>query len=328
MNGLARLLSKWGRDEAWLAAAARVPPAERRAWLASAGAEAFANDWGGYASFLRANTAGLDYIWPASESEEILRRHTQLLLVNLSDAIDFRTAARKHSSHDVILEGADHLRAAIAEGRGVLAVSAHQSHPGFGFFHPAWNELGISTVANLGALDAFHSSALLDGLGDRVELLPTTAAALRPMLARLSSGGCVAVYGDYVYPGTPGIVSTLFGGPALISSALVALASRSGAALVPLSVSREWPPEDGPVRVRICAPIPLGDLDARDPAARARAALRIGVATECLIRRDPSTWRLWASLHYQWRTATKALQRGAAGASRNQEPTIESPSAR
>lgn len=83
----------------------------------------------------------------------------------------------------------------------------------------------------------------------------------------LSSGGCVAIYADYLYPGTPGTVSALFGGPVLISSAAVSVALRSGAAVIPVSVARGSPPGAGGVQVQIGTSLPLADLDSRDPAS-------------------------------------------------------------
>ncbi len=305
MNALPRLLWNWLVDEDWLAASRAMPAVERRAWLAELGAAAFDSDCGGYASFLRANTQGLDHVWSDAELAEILRRHTQSLFVNLSDVVDFRYARDGHPWDNVTVAGETHLRKALDRGRGVIALSVHQSHPGFGFMHGAWKRLGLSAVANLGDRSAPHSSLLLDGLRDRVELLPTTAAALRPMLTRLSSGGCVAIYADFLYPGTPGILSTLLGGPILIASAAVSLALRTGAAVVPVTVARKWPLDDGEVRVQFGRPLPFDDMDSKSDAARSLAALMIGIAIECMIRRDPSVWRLWATLAVRWQEAER-----------------------
>ena len=120
----------------------KIPSTERRAWLASAGAAAFAHDWGGYASFLRKLTGPLEDLWPAEELMEIFCRHTQWLLANVSDSLDFLHGQFDAHWDDVTVVGEQHLRDAVAAGRGVMVLSAHQSHPGFGFFHPAWQELG------------------------------------------------------------------------------------------------------------------------------------------------------------------------------------------
>jgi lauroyl/myristoyl acyltransferase len=306
-NALPCLLYDWLRDKTWIEAAVQKPSIERRAWLAAVGGRAFDDDAGGYASFLRSTTAGLDYIWAVDELKGILRRHTQDLLVNLSDMLDFRFGQLDAMLDQVTVSGAEHFQEALATGRGVMALAVHQSHPAFGFFHPAWNDMAISAVANLGDRKATHSSMLLDGLRQRVELLPTTAAALRPMLTRLATGGCVAIYADYLYPGTPGTLSALFGGPVLISSAAVSVALRTGAAVIPVSIARVWPPETGGVRVQIGTALPLGDLDPRDPASRKAAALRFGIAMECLIRRHPSVWRLWAALPHRWQCGEESL---------------------
>ncbi len=127
------------------------------------------------------------------------------------------------------------------------------------------------------------------------------------MLSRLASGGCIAIYGDYLYPGTPGTLSMLFGKNVLISSAAVSLALRTGAAVIPVSVARQWPPESGGVTVRFGSPLPLRELDPREPAARDMAAALFGMAMELVIRRDPAVWRLWPALRYRWRTAAEAV---------------------
>ncbi len=307
-HALPGLLYDWLRDETWVAAAMRIPSAERRAWLAGAGAAAFAHDWGGYASFLRKLTGPLEDLWPADALTEIFCRHTQWLLANVSDSLDFIHGQFDALWDDVTVTGEEHLRDAVAAGRGVMVLSAHQSHPAFGFFHPAWKDLGISTVANLGDRSAPHSATFLNGLQKRVELLPTTPAAIRPMLARLNGGGCVAIYGDYLYAGTPGTLSALLGGPVLVASAAVSVALRTGAAVIPLSVARNWPPEVGGVEVRIFPPLPLADLDPRAPHSHEMAALLFGLTIEGLIRRNPSVWRLWATLRHRWRLGREAAQ--------------------
>jgi lauroyl/myristoyl acyltransferase len=307
MNGLPRLLYEWLSDESWVAAAGGIPSAERRALLIEAGAATFDNDWGGYASRLRGSTKSLDYIWAARDREQLLRRHTQELLVNLSDTLDFRHVTASELFDQVTILGDEHLHSALDAGRGVLLLSVHQSHPGFGFLHPAWRGIGVSTVANLGDRTAPQASLLLDGLRDRVEILPTTAAALRPMIARLARGECVAIYADFLYPGTPGIPSALLGGVVKIASAPVALALRTGAAVVPVLVARQESPESEGVLVEFGARLPLSELDPRDPAAQRAAALAFGIAMEGMIRRAPATWRLWGSLTSRWRAAERQL---------------------
>lgn len=306
INALPGALYQWLRDPDWVASALEIPSLERREWLAGAGAAAFAQDSGGYAALLGRLAPALADYWTADEFLEIGRRHTQWLLANLSDILDLRHGQATQNWDNVRIVGKEHLDEVLALGRGVMVLSAHQSHPGFGFFHSAWRELPISTVANLGDRSAPHTSLLLDGLRERVEVLPTTAAALRPMLLRLNTGGCVAIYGDYLYPGTPGSLSSLFGRLVLVASAAVSMALRSGVPVVPLGVTRQWPPTSEDVEVRVYPPLPLSDLDARDPQAHGIAALYFGLAIESLIRRNPEVWRLWATLPHRWRRGDEA----------------------
>ena len=85
---------------------------------------------------------------------------------------------------------------------------------------------------------------------------------------RACEAGHVAIYSDYLYPGTPGTLSALLGGPVLVASAAVSVALRTGATVIPLSVARNWPPEGGGVEVRFFSPLPLADLDPRPAFAR------------------------------------------------------------
>jgi len=305
---LPALLSDWTHDASWVAAVREMSSPQRRDWLARVGAAAFANDAGGYASYLRTLTGPLQYLWPADALEEIFSRHTQWLLANLSDSLDFFYGQFDELLNDVTIKGEEHLRSALAAGRGAIVFAAHQSHPGFAFFHAAWKELKISTVANLADRRPPNSTSFLNGLEKRVELLPTTPAAIRPMLARLKGGGCVAIYSDYLYPGTPGTLSALLGGPVLVASAAVSVALRTGAAVIPLSVARNWPPKDGGVEVRFLRPLQLAELDPRAPQSHEMAALLFGLTIEGLIRRNPSVWRLWAALRHRWRLGREAAQ--------------------
>jgi len=311
LNGLPRLLYTWLRDADWIKAVLEIPSRERRAWLTEVGATIFDNNLGGYAAHLRQTTEHLDYIWTVEQREDFLRRHTQGLVANAADTLDFRAGRNDELLGQAVIHGAQHLHAALEAGRGVFLLSVHQSHPGFAFLQPGWNSIGVSTVANLGDRSAPHASLLLDGLRDRVELLPTTPAALRPMLHRLASGGCVAVYGDFLYPGTPGIPAPLLGGPVLVASAAVSLALRTGATVLPVSIARQAASQDEhvneQVEVNFGAPLPLAVLDARDPASAGKAALVFGIAMEAMIRRNPATWRLWPSLRHRWRDARQSL---------------------
>ncbi len=307
-NGLTCLLTDWLADAAWVEMARRVPPPDRRLLLAEVGAFVFDRDCGGYASHVRRSTQGLDYIWPPTTREALLRRHCEFLLATLSDILAFGDAMETAAAlEEVELHGLEHVRTAQDAGRGLLFLSAHQSHPAFAFKHRQFDGMPISAVANLSRNSGDSLSMLLAGVSDRVRLLPVSPAAVRQMLQCLKSGEGVAIYADYLYPHSGGVTSCLFGRSVTISSSAVAIALRTGAAVIPVTVARRWPLGVGGVDVQFFAPLSLANIDPREDASVLRAAARFGVAVEALIRRFPAQWRLWATLEYRWAIAADAV---------------------
>jgi lauroyl/myristoyl acyltransferase len=308
-NGLNCLLVDWLADSEWVEAARRIPRRDRRQLLGELGASIFDQDRGGYASHLRNCTQGLDYVWPPASREDLLRRHCQFLLAGLSDTLSFKDPAETPAALDEVdLRGLDHLREAQDAFPGVLFLSVHQSHPAFGFKHRRFDGLPISGVANLRHDPGDSLSMLLMGVSDRVRLLPISPAAVRQMLTCLRSGESVAIYADYVYPQSGAATSCLFGRAVTISSSAVAIAVRTGAAVIPVAVARRWPLDAGGVDVRLFAPLSLADLDPRDDATVSRAAVRFGVAIEGLIRCYPAQWRLWGTLEHRWAETARHTQ--------------------
>ncbi len=71
--------------------------------------------------------------------------------------------------------------------------------------------------------------------------------------------------------------------------------------VLPASVTRHAASARG-VLVEFFSPLRLVDVDS-SANSLAAAAVVIGVATECLIRRHPSAWRLWNTLELRWKQA-------------------------
>lgn len=302
INALPDVLLGWLRDSAFLETLRDIPSAERRAALAKLGVEAFERDLGEYASGLRGVASGLDYVWTPEAREEIFRRHCALLFANLSDIIDF---LEPDAAQDVLKEveyvGLEHLRDAQQDGVGVFVLSIHQSHPSFAFRHPTVNDVPVSAVAHEPGHGTQEQSKLLDGLRSRVELLPVSPAAIRPMLARLRSNGCVAIYADFLYDATPPITSALFGRILPIASGAVHLAVRNKTPVLPVSVARLWPPDSGGVEVKVFPPIRLPEVpEGQSPAEL--LAIVFGITMEGMIRRRPENWRLWPTLLHRWQS--------------------------
>ena len=119
----------------------------------------------------------------------------------------------------------------------------------------------------------------------------------------------MAIYGDFRFPESLGIPVPLFGEPVLFARSAVAIALKTQTSVVPVVGVRRGELESMEVEVRFFPALPLADLldfSADDSTVVTRAALRFAVAVEALIRYDPATWRLWATLPYRWQEAAQA----------------------
>ena len=62
------------------------------------------------------------------------------------------------------------------------------------------------------------------------------------------------------------------------------------------------------IRVEFFPPLPFDDLG-NSQRDQMMAAMRLSVATECLIRRYPVQWTHWTSLTHRWREALPVWNR-------------------
>ncbi|MEK7476975.1 MAG: lysophospholipid acyltransferase family protein [Candidatus Coatesbacteria bacterium] len=191
------------------------------------------------------------------------------------------------------VRGEEHLKNAVARGKGVVGVSAH-----FGPFPM----LGVA-VPTLGVPLSFlyrrpknpRVAALFADWQARagcgiIEDAPRHLAGRR-CLEALGRGGCVCLLVDQHYPA--GVVVPFFGHPARTAIGAAFLAARSGAPLVPMRLTRVSP---GRFRLTIDPPI-------EPPADRSREALtactaRLTACVEGWIREDPGAW-FW--VHRRWK---------------------------
>jgi lauroyl/myristoyl acyltransferase len=305
---IARMLASWSSDRNWVTALLRIAPAQRRQTLAELGGEAFDRDWGGYASELRSNTSDLGFLWPGEKREALLRQHTELLFAAVADQVGFCDLDEARLIlDDVVASGIDHLRNARAAGRGTMIVSVRQSHPGFAFKHACMAGLTSYAIYHEDGDTLANFPALLRGISDRVQLLNASLGSVRRILTALERNQCVTLYNDFVFPESLGLPTALFGRKVLISRSAVGIALRARPIVVPATIAREYPPASGGVSVEFYEPLPLDDLDRRGPRDVLEAGLRLGIATECLIRRYPAQWILWNTLSHRWREAAQAV---------------------
>ncbi len=184
--------------------------------------------------------------------------------------------AWRADARSTIIEGSEAVRDLLAAGQGVLLWSAHLGN---------W-ELAAAALARAGfdvaALARAHADPGLDRFfetqrsraGIRIVGRCPAAREARVLLRRR---GLLALLGDRTF-GEGGRRVTLFGRPARLPAAPLALARRTGARLVPGFVLRTGP---GAYQIHFEPPLP----DASDRALSVLAGL-----LERWIRADPEQW--------------------------------------
>ena len=211
-----------------------------------------------------------------------------------ADAPLFRRHLRAPRGQVASVEGAEHLRAAAAHGRGVLVFSGHYGH--WELVALLQPQLGVPMTMVVSPMrnpwfDRYF--ARLRSLSGNIVLSKRNAA--RSILRALREGRGVAILIDQNVRGEGGIFVDFFGRAASTTPALATLALRSGAPMVPV-FSRFLP--DGRLAITYHPPIlPAGSGAVEsDVLGMTQACTAI---LEAEIRAHPECW-LW--MHDRWRT--------------------------
>jgi len=189
----------------------------------------------------------------------------------------------------VRVEGVEHLRVAMADGRGAIAVG----------FHIGNIDLGAAVLARQGypvhvVVDRFEPprlDELLQGFrrARGLELIPIEQAP-RQALRVLRRGEVLALLIDRPTPGE-GVAVEFFGGPIEIPAGAALLSLRTGAPIVACRVVRT---ASGRFLAEVAAPIAPGEVSGRDAG---RLMQRVVAVLERWVRADPTQWypfrRMW-----------------------------------
>ncbi|MGE0393234.1 MAG: lysophospholipid acyltransferase family protein [Vicinamibacterales bacterium] len=189
-------------------------------------------------------------------------------------------------------DGDERVREAYRQGHGVLFFSGH-----FGY----WEMFGVGhplRVAPFSYVERPLDNPLLDALLSRVRGQTGNSSiarqgGVRRMLRELSANRAVALLIDQHLHGPDAIDVQFFGRPAATTSALAALALRTGAVVIPFFV---LPLPDGRYRLIAEHPVPPPESDA--PDAVREFTQRCTDVIEMYVRRYPELW-LW--MHRRWR---------------------------
>lgn len=294
------MLARWVRDRECRRYVKRMGPQEGRLALQRIGATVFEEDGGRYRTELLWNTSTLSFLWNDAARHEMLKRHTVMLFEAVADAIAFDVDVPVNDiCKRVDVRGLEHLERALSRQGGVMLLSVYQSHPGFLRAIDTFRLARIAAVRHVSREGA--PSFLLKGLDWRE--VPASPTGAKQMLSVLRQGGCVALYNDFVYPESTPLVSGLFGRSVAMSRAMVRIALRSRATIIPMVVLRERAGDEDVVSVDVFPPLECDVPRHACETEVARVGVLLGVATECLIRRGPSQWRLWNTLQERWKTA-------------------------
>ena len=194
----------------------------------------------------------------------------------------------------VEIQGQEHLRAALAAGRGVVFPTAHIGNWELTALVHAWTQGPMGVVArpldNPGLERRLWSVRNQGG-----NTIIYKRKALAQVLTILRSGGCVGILIDQNVQERDGIFVEFFTRPAATTTVAAALAVKTGCALVPGYTQRL---ADGRYLLTYEPALewsPSGDRKADIARLTQRATTRI----EEWVRRSPEQW-LW--MHRRWHT--------------------------
>ena len=252
----------------------------------------------------RANLAASFPHKPPAEVRRIARgvfRHFGRLLIEL---LRFDALSNDQKLALVEFDGVERATAALAQGKGVLFITGH-----FGFWElqaiaHAIGRPPIAVVAR--ALD----NPLLHDMVERVRsstgnYVIYRQGGARRILRALQQNHGVAVLIDQHIQTTDAVRVEFFNRPAATTSAVAALALRTGAPVIPVFA---LPLPDG--RYRMVYEHPVEPPDPTHPDAIREFTQRCTDVLEMYVRRYPDLW-LW--MHRRWRVSPSDIDKRGAG---------------
>ena len=231
---------------------------------------------------------------PASERRDLARAMFAHFGALLFELLKFSTWSREQMLASVETEGEDRVRQVLQQGRGVLFFTGH-----FGYWeiHALAHALQFDPNSVLARpLDNPILDAMLEEIRTRTgNTVIQRRGAVRRILRDLASGRGVAILIDQHLHEADAVYVGFFQRPAATTSALAALALRTGAPVVPVFA---LPLPHGRYRLIYEHPVepPLGET----PEAIREYTQRCTDVLEMYVRRHPELW-LW--MHRRWRNA-------------------------
>jgi KDO2-lipid IV(A) lauroyltransferase len=223
----------------------------------------------------------------------------------LLELMKFGTLSESQIRDRSDIEGQDRVRQAFQHGRGVLFFTGH-----FGYWemqaiaHPLWlRDRPLSVLAR--PLDNPFLHEMLERIRTRSgNSVIYRQGAIRKVMRELAANRSVALLIDQ-HLHADAVYVDFFDRPAATTSALAALALRTGAAVIPVFA---LPLPGGRYRFVYERPVPPPKEES--PDAVREFTQRCTDVLEMYVRRDPALW-LW--MHRRWRDRDPRLAGEAAG---------------
>ena len=216
----------------------------------------------------------------------------------LLELLKFSTLSLDAMMDRVVFDGEDRARLAYAQGKGVLFFTGH-----FGYWelHAIAHGLQIEPIGVLArALDNVQLNSLLEGIRQRTgNTVIYRQGTIRRVMRMLHAGHGIALLIDQHIQGRDAIYVDFFERPAATTSALAALALRTGAPVVPVFA---LPLGAGRYRMIYEHPVEPPRADSDD--AIREFTQRCTDVLEMYVRRHPDLW-LW--MHRRWRDGGPSL---------------------
>jgi len=193
------------------------------------------------------------------------------------------TRPRGEIVRELDMTAADNVETARDLGRGVIMVGAHVGFMEGGAAAIADRGWVVAAIADDAEFIELYEHLSRQRAAWGIRLLPWRN--LREMYATLRRGDLIGLLVDWGYK-PDGIPVRIFGDWTTLPAGPATLAARTGAVIVPISVTREV---DGEFRYR-GRTSPLIEVASAEPAEIARATQAIADAIERAIRRHPDQW--------------------------------------
>lgn len=216
----------------------------------------------------------------------------------LLELLKFSTLSLDAMMSRVEFDGEDRARLAYAQGKGVLFFTGH-----FGYWelHAIAHGLRIEPIGVLArALDNQRLNRVLEGIRQRTgNTVIYRRGTIRRIMRMLHAGHGIALLIDQHIQGRDAIYVDFFDRPAATTSALAALALRTGAPVVPVFALPL-----GAGRYRMIYEHPVEPPRADSDQAIREFTQRCTDVLEMYVRRHPDLW-LW--MHRRWRDGGPSL---------------------